>query len=196
MAAASEENRLAVNGMSCFARDAENSNSALLVNINTSDFGSSHPLAGMYLQRELESRAFAAGGSDYSAPVILSGDFLKHEESTGFGKVKPSYRPGTKFASPDQYLPEFMCSALREGIKEMGKKIEGFDSPEAVLTGIESRSSSPVRIDRNSEYQSVSLSGLFPCGEGAGFAGGIVSAAVDGMKCAEEVIKRLRSVKE
>lgn len=189
VAASSEEGRLAVNGMSCFARNAENSNSALLVNVNTEDYGSPHPLAGMYFQRELEEKAYAAGGYDYSAPVISVGDFLNSTLTDKPGRVKPSYRPSVKFARPESYLPDFICESLKLGIPEMGKKIKGFDSPEALLTGIESRSSSPVRIDRDKELQSVSLKGLFPCGEGAGYAGGIVSAAVDGMKCAEAVIK-------
>jgi len=188
VAAASEEGRLAVNGMSCFARDAENSNSALLVGIGPADYGSDHPLAGMYLQRELEEKAFIAGGSDYSAPVTTVGGLLGGYLPDSFGKVKPSYRPAVRFARPEEYLPDYVCSALREGIKEMGKKIQGFDMPDAVLTGIESRSSSPVRIDRDSSLQSLSLRGLYPCGEGAGYAGGIVSAAVDGIKCAEAVL--------
>lgn len=191
ISAVSEENRLAVNGMSCFARDAENSNSALLVGINTDDYKSSHALAGMYFQRELEEKAFRAGGSDYSAPVTLVGDFMNGKVSESFGKIKPSYRPAVKFADPESYLPDFVCETLKLGIKEMGRKISGFDEPEAILTGIESRSSSPVRIDRNEDLQSVSVAGLFPCGEGAGYAGGIMSAAVDGMKCAEAVIKNL-----
>lgn len=193
--ASSEDGRLAVNGMSCFARDAENSNSALLVNINTSDYGSSHALAGMYFQRELEEKAFIAGGSDYSAPVSLVGDFLNHRISSKTGKIKPSYQPNVKFASPDDYLPDFVCESLRMGIREMGRKISGFDSSDAVLTGIESRSSSPVRINRKESLESVSVSGLFPCGEGAGYAGGIISAAVDGMKCAEAVINKIVSEK-
>ncbi len=191
ISAVSEENLLAVNGMSCFARDAENSNSALLVGINTDDYKSSHALAGMYFQRELEEKAFIAGGSDYSAPVTLSGDFLNGKVAENFGNIKPSYRPSVKFADPESYLPDFVCETLRLGIKEMGRKINGFDDPDAVLTGIESRSSSPVRIDRNENLQSVSIDGLFPCGEGAGYAGGIMSAAVDGMKCAEAVIKNI-----
>ena len=177
--------------MSCFARDAENSNSALLVGINTDDYKSSHALAGMYFQRELEEKAFIAGGGDYSAPVTLVGDFMEGKVSDSFGKVKPSYRPNVRFAKPESYLPDFVCETLKLGIREMGRKIKGFDEPDAVLTGIESRSSSPVRIDRNEELQSVSVAGLFPCGEGAGYAGGIMSAAVDGMKCAEAVIKKL-----
>jgi len=188
MAASSEEKRIAVNGMSCFARDAENSNSALLVNIDTSDYNSEHPLAGMYFQREIEEKAFIAGGSDYSAPAITVGAFMDRTSCEDFGKVKPSYRPAVRIASPEDYLPDFVCDTLRQGLKEMGKKIAGFDSPDAVLTGVESRSSSPVRINRNEHLNSVSVRGLYPCGEGAGYAGGIITAAVDGMKCAEEVI--------
>ena len=191
VAASSEAGRLAVNGMSCFARDAENSNSALLVNINTSDYGSDHPLAGMWFQRKLEEKAFIAGGGDYSAPAVTVGDLLSGSAASGKGSVEPSYRPGVRYVSPEEYLPDFAVQTLRLGIPEMGKKIKGFDSPDALLTGIESRSSSPVRIDRDSDMQSVSLRGLFPCGEGAGYAGGIVSAAVDGMKCAEAVCLRL-----
>ena len=191
VAASSEEGRLAVNGMSYFSRDAENSNSALLVNINTEDYGSDHPLAGMYFQRELEEKAFIAGGSDYRAPAAVLGDFMAGRVSEKFGRVKPSYRPDVRFAAPEEYLPDFVCESLKLGIKEMGRKIKGFDDDETLLTGIESRSSSPVRINRGDDLQSVSLEGLFPCGEGAGYAGGIVSAAVDGMKCAEAVCQRL-----
>ena len=191
VAASSEKGRLAVNGMSCFARDNVNSNSALLVNVTTEDFGSQHPLAGMYFQREIEEKAFIAGGSDYSAPAILVGDFLTNCLSAEFGKVKPSYRPNVKFAMPQEYLPDFVCSSLKSGIVEMGRKIKGFDDKDALMTGVESRSSSPVRINRNEGLQSLSVGGLFPCGEGAGYAGGIISAAVDGMKCAEEVLRRL-----
>lgn len=191
VAASSEEGRLAVNGMSCFARDDVNSNSALLVNVTPGDFGSEHPLAGMYFQREIEEKAYIAGGSDYSAPVILVGDFLENRLSQKFGRVKPSYRPKVKFAMPQEYLPDFVCRSLKAGIVEMGRKIKGFDDKDAVLTGVESRSSSPVRINRGEGLESLSVGGLFPCGEGAGYAGGIVSAAVDGMKCAECVLRRI-----
>ncbi len=191
VAASSEEGRLAVNGMSCFARDDVNSNSALLVNVTPEDFGSNHPLAGMYFQRNIEEKAYIAGGSDYSAPVILVGDFLENRQSTEFGRVKPSYRPKVKFAMPQEYLPDFVCRSIKAGIVEMGRKIKGFDDNDAVLTGVESRSSSPVRINRGESLESLSVGGLFPCGEGAGYAGGIVSAAVDGMKCAECVLRRI-----
>lgn len=188
VAASSEEKRLAVNGMSCFARDAENSNSALLVNVDTADYGSDHPLAGMYFQRELEEKAYISGGSDYRAPVITVGEFLGKASGDS---VVPSYRPGVKKSHPSEYLPDFVCESLKMGIPEMGRKIKGFDDNGAMLTGIESRSSSPVRINRGEDMQSLSVKGLYPCGEGAGYAGGIVSAAADGMKCAEAVISRL-----
>lgn len=192
VAASSEKNRLAVNGMSRFARNAENSNSALLVGVSAEDYGSDHPLAGMHFQRRLEEKAFLAGGGAYSAPVTSVGDFLSNRTAAQLGKVRPSYMPSVKLASPDEYLPDFVCETLRLGIREMGRKIKGFDAPDAVLTGIESRSSSPVRINRGADLQSLSMKGLFPCGEGAGYAGGIVSAAVDGMKCAEAVIEQLK----
>lgn len=192
VAASSENGRLAVNGMSCFARDSVNSNSALLVNVDTSDYGSDHPLAGMYFQRELEEKAFAAGGCDYSAPIMTAGELLGTADSSYWGRVKPSYTPSVKYARVDEYLPDFVCESLRLGIPEMGKRIKGFDSADAVLTGIESRSSSPVRINRGDSLCSPSLKGLYPCGEGAGYAGGIVSAAADGMKCAERVLDILR----
>ena len=191
VAASSEEGRLAVNGMSCFARDAVNSNSALLVNVGSEDYGSDHPLAGMHFQRRLEERAYTAGGGSYSAPVCTVGELMDKELGEDFGRVDPSYTPAVKKALPDEYLPEFVCESLRLGIAEMGRKIRGFDDREAVLTGIESRSSSPVRINRGDDLQSLTVKGLYPCGEGAGYAGGIVSAAVDGMKCAEAIISKM-----
>ncbi len=191
VAAASEHGHLAVNGMSCFARDGRNANSALLVGLSTDDFPDAHPLAGMHLQRELERAAFLAGGTNYAAPVIRVGDFLAQRESTAFGKVTPTYTPGTAFASPDRYLPPFMCETLRLGIAEMDKRLHGFADANAVLTGVESRSSSPVRMLRGEDCCSIAVSGLYPCGEGAGYAGGITSAAVDGMRCAEALMKRM-----
>lgn len=191
IAAASEQGRLAVNGMSCFARDGRNANSALLVGISPADLGSDHPLAGMAFQREIEAAAFAAGGGNYHAPVICVGDFLAGKISTAFGSVLPTYTPGTKFALPDSYLPGFVCETLRLGIPEMDKRLKGFAAADAVLTGVESRSSSPVRMVRDSSYCSVGLHGLYPCGEGAGYAGGITSASVDGIHCAEAIIHDL-----
>ena len=191
IAAASEPGRLAVNGMSQFARDGRNANSALLVGITPEDFGSDHPLAGMFLQRKIEAAAFQAGGKQYYAPVICVGDFLKRRESKKFGRILPTYTPGTIFASPDQYLPAFMCETLRAGLKEMDHRLHGFASEDAILTGVESRSSSPVRIIRNENFCSTGIYGIYPCGEGAGYAGGITSAAVDGIRCAEALIKNL-----
>ncbi|MDO4864163.1 MAG: FAD-dependent monooxygenase [Ruminococcus sp.] len=195
VAASSEEGRLAVNGMSCFARDAVNSNSALLVNVGSEDYGSDHPLAGMHFQRRLEERAYNAGGGGYSAPVCTVGELTDKQLCDGFGRVAPSYTPAVKKALPDEYLPSFICESLRRGIAEMGRKIDGFDDRDAILTGIESRSSSPVRINRGDDLQSLSVGGLYPCGEGAGYAGGIVSAAVDGIKCAEAVIEKMNGGK-
>lgn len=192
VAAASENKRLVVNGMSVHKRNGINSNSALLIGIYPEKFGSNDPLYGMYLQEKLENQAFIAGGGNYNAPVNLVGDFLEHRVSKSFGKIKPTYIPGTKFALPDEYLPDFMTDTLRYGIPELAKKLQLFNDPEAILTGIESRSSSPVRILRNEYFQSVSISGLYPCGEGAGYAGGITSAAVDGLKCAEAIIAALK----
>ena len=188
VAAASEPGRLCVNGMSLFARDGRNANSALLVGVTPQDFGGEHPLAGMYLQRQIEEKAFLAGGGDFKAPVIRVGDFLQKRESNGFGKVKPTYTPGTAFASPERYLPAFMTDTLRIGIQEMDKRLHGFADPDALLTGVEARSSSPVRMLRGDDLCSVGCQGLYPCGEGAGYAGGITSAAVDGIRCAEAII--------
>ena len=191
VASASETGRIAVNGMSCFKRDARNANSALLVGINPEDFGSTHPLAGMFLQREIEEKAFRSAGSDYSAPVICVKDFLHRRESRRFGRILPSYTPSVAFSSPDNYLPAYMCETLRAGIFEMNKRLKGFACDDAVLTGVESRSSSPVRILRDENFYSTGIKGFYPCGEGAGYAGGITSSAVDGIKCAEALIKNL-----
>ncbi|MBQ8514345.1 MAG: hypothetical protein IJ496_03005 [Ruminococcus sp.] len=192
VASASEAERLVVNGMSNHARDGRNANSAILVGITSEILGNPDPLAGLYFQERLEHRAFLAGGGNYKAPVCLVGDFLRKKTSTDFGKVLPTYRPGTIFVSPEAYLPEFMTETLRLGIPAMAQKIPLFHDPEAVLTGLESRSSSPVRIVRGENYQSVDVPGLYPCGEGAGYAGGITSAAVDGLRCAEAAIAGLQ----
>lgn len=183
VAAASESGRLVTNGMSEFARDKTNANSALLVGINTVDFGSEDILAGVALQRRLEEQAFITGGGGYKAPVQRVCDFLKKQSSTSAGSVIPSYTPGYTFTSLDKCLPGFMTDSLRAGILMMDTKLRGFSNGDAILTAVESRSSSPVRILRGSDMQSVSLKGLYPCGEGAGYAGGIMSAAVDGIKC-------------
>lgn len=187
--AASEENMVCTNGMSEFARNAINSNAALLVGVNPEDFGSEHPLAGIEFQRKIERSAFESGGGEYKAPVQRVEDFLNNRKSTAFGEVMPSYGRKTTFAKMDDFLPDYVTDAMREAIVKMDRQLKGFASPDAILTGAEARSSSPVRILRNADtLQSVSIKGLYPCGEGAGYAGGIVSAAVDGIKCAEKVL--------
>lgn len=191
VAASSEKNAVVTNGMSYFARDEKNSNSALLVGINPEDFDGENPLAGMEFQRKCENLAFLAGGENYSAPVTLVGDFVQDKFSVNFGKVLPSYLPETTFAKPEMYLPSFITTTLRMGIIELGKKISFLRQEDAVLTGVESRSSSPVRIDRDETLQAVGIKGFFPCGEGAGYAGGIISAAVDGIKCAESCLENI-----
>ena len=189
VAAASEEGRLAVNGMSEHARDGRNANSALLVQIFPEDFGSDHPLAGMLFQRELEEKAFLAGGGSYTAPVQTVGSFL------GKGKVEAAevtatYRPAVRESSLDEIFPAFMTEALREALPAMGRKLKGFDRADAVLTAVESRSSSPIRILRDKTGMSLCKQGIYPAGEGAGYAGGIVSAAVDGIFVAEKIAEK------
>ncbi len=190
VAAASEEGHIVTNGMSLFARDDDNSNSALLVSVEPSDFGSSHPLAGIEFQRRIERAAYIAAG-DYRATSQLVGDFLKNRATDKLGCVKPSYSPDVRLGKMEDCLPNFVTDSMREGIKEFAKKLSGFDMSDAVLTAPETRSSSPVRIIRNEKLQS-NISGLYPCGEGAGYAGGIVSAAVDGIKCAEALLENYR----
>ncbi len=187
--AASEKDSVVTNGMSYFSRSAENANSALLVNTEPSDFGSDYVLAGMELQRKIEKAAFIAGGKNYFAPISLVGDFIKGAKSQNLGNVTPTYMPGVSFAQPEEYLPEFIVDTIRKGIPLIGQKADFFNIEDAVLTGAETRSSSPVRINRNDTLMSLSVKGLYPCGEGAGYAGGIVSAAVDGIKCSEAVIE-------
>ena len=188
VAAQSEPESIVTNGMSEFARDKVNSNSALLVTVNPEDIHGEHALKGMYLQRELERRAYIEGGGGYIAPVVRAEDFLARRRSSGFGEVLPSYKPGTSFGDIDRVLPGFVTDSLREALPMIGRRLSGFDHPDSVLTAVESRSSSPIRIVRGEDMQSVSLRGLYPCGEGAGYAGGIVSAAVDGIKVAERII--------
>ncbi|MDD5923719.1 MAG: NAD(P)/FAD-dependent oxidoreductase [Clostridia bacterium] len=188
--AASEKNTVVTNGMSEFARDNDNANSALLVGVNPEDFGYDSPLAGMYFQRKIEQDAFILGGRNYHAPATLIGDFMKNRASSSLGKVKPSYLPGVKLTNIADCLPDFVADSMREAIQILQNRLKGFDCPDAVLTAPETRSSSPVRILRDESMQSLKIKGLYPCGEGAGYAGGITSAAVDGIKCAEAVINR------
>ena len=188
MASASEPGGVAVNGMSTYARDAVNSNSALLVGIAPQDLPGSHPLAGITLQRQMEQAAFAAGGGGYKAPVQLVADFLQGVASGAPGKVEPSYRPGYRCTDLTQILPPYVTASLRAALPIFGRQLRGFDSPDAVLTGVETRSSSPVRFLRGPDGQS-NIKGVYPCGEGAGYAGGILSAAVDGVRCAEWLLQ-------
>jgi hypothetical protein len=188
VASSSEENHLVINGMSYSKRDGVNANSALLVGIEPQDLKSDNPLEGLNFQKNIEKSAFIAGGGDYSAPVVKVGDFLKKQNSTGFSKVIPTYPIGTNFALPDSYFPEFITESLRGGICEIGKKFPVFNDSEAVITGAETRSTSPVRINRLENGETPTASGIYPCGEGAGYAGGIMSAAVDGIKCAEKML--------
>lgn len=185
--AASEEGGIVVNGMSEYGRDAENSNSALLVGIEPENFGSDHPLAGMDMQREIEHAAFLAGGSDYTAPAQLVGDFLADRPSTRLGAVHPSCPTGVVMGDLRKILPKKVTDTYADALLKMDRMLRGFAMPEAVFTAPETRSSSPVRILRDEIYQS-NIRGLYPCGEGAGYAGGIVSAGVDGVRCAYAVL--------
>lgn len=186
--ATSEENCIVTNGMSEYKRDGRNSNTALLVTLNKEDFGSCHPLAGIDFQRSLEKMAYKSGGGNYKAPVQRLEDFLKKRNSKAFGDVTPTYLLGTNFASVDSYLPDYVTESLREAIKEMGEWMPGFSYPDALLTGAEIRSTSPVRIKRGENLEAIGIMGLYPCGEGAGYAGGIISAALDGVICAEKIL--------
>jgi len=185
-----EEKRVVTNGMSEYSQDGENSNSALLVNVNKEDFESDHPLAGIEFQRKWESKAYLAGGENYSAPVQLVGDFLNDKESTKTGNVEPSYKPGITPTSLNKCLPDFVIKSLKSSFPLLDRKIDGFACHDAVLTGIETRSSAPVRLIRDKETLESNISGVLPAGEGAGYAGGIVSSAVDGMRIAESILNK------
>ena len=194
VAAASEENRLVSNGMSYHARDKANSNSALVVTVGPEDFEGTSVLRGMEFQRHYESLAYKVGGGGYKAPVQLLGDFVNDRKSTKLGAVIPSYEPGFEFADMRECLPSYVVDGIKEGVNNFDRKIKGYGREDAVLTGIETRTSAPVKITRNERLESISLSGLYPCGEGAGFAGGIVSAAVDGIKVAERIIEKYSAI--
>lgn len=187
VAAASEKEGVIVNGMSSLARDGENANSALLVGIEPKDFPSDHPLAGIYYQREIENKAFKLAGSNYKAPAQLVGDFLKGIESKQLGNVNPTCPTGVTLTNIDCCLPSKVSATMKSAIVEMDKKLNGFNLYDAVLTAPETRSSSSVRILRDDLFQ-CNIRGVYPCGEGAGYAGGIISAAVDGVKCAHAVL--------
>ena len=187
VAATSEVGRVVTNGMSQYSRNERNANAGIVVGITPEDFPSKHPLAGIELQRTLESAAYVLGGSTYEAPGQLVGDFVKGKASTALGSVEPSYKPGVKLVDLASALPSYAIEAIREAIPAFGKKIKGFDLPDAVLTGVETRTSSPIKMTRGDDFQSLNVRGLFPAGEGASYAGGILSAGVDGIKVAEAV---------
>lgn len=191
IASASYEGQVVTNGMSEHARDKDNANSGFLVNVVPDDFGSDHPLAGMYFQEKYEKLAYEIGGRNYNAPLQLVGDFLNDRVSTKIGSVKPSYEPGYTFADLRRCLPEFVTDTMKEALIGFDRKIKGFAMDDAVLTGVETRSSAPIRIVRDENtLESTNTKNLYPCGEGAGYAGGIVTAAVDGIKCAEKIISK------
>nr|WP_199045429.1 NAD(P)/FAD-dependent oxidoreductase [Dyella sp. ASV24] len=197
VAAASEPERVVTNGMSQYSRNERNANAAIVVGIEPKDFAafddSGSPLAGIALQRALESRAYELGGRDYSAPGQLVGDFIKGKASTAFGNVQPSYKPGVHLTDLAPALPDYAIEAIREALPAFDRQIKGFAMHDAVLTGVETRTSSPVRIRRGEDYQSLNTRGLYPAGEGAGYAGGILSAAVDGIRVAEAVAKDINT---
>jgi uncharacterized protein len=186
VAAASEPGRVVTNGMSQYSRNERNANAGIVVGITPADYPG-HPLAGIAFQRLWEERAFAAGGADYAAPAQLVGDFLAMKASTALGDVIPSYKPGVHMGDLAACLPAFAVAAIREAIASFDRQIKGFAMADAVMTGVETRTSSPIRIGRDDSLQSINTRGLYPAGEGAGFAGGILSAAVDGIRIAEAV---------
>ena len=188
MASSSDKNEVVTNGMSNFARDGENANSAVLVNITPEDFKGESPLEGIYFQKELEKKAFILGGSNFYAPIQKFGDFLENRKTEKLGKVKPTYKPGVTFANLQEILPQYITETLKEGILDFDKKIKGFADEDSILTGVETRTSSPVRIVRDETLQS-NIKGIYPCGEGAGYAGGITTAAMDGIKCAIKILE-------
>jgi uncharacterized FAD-dependent dehydrogenase len=192
VAASSETGRVVTNGMSHYSRNERNANAGIVVDISPADFGSDHPLAGMALQRRLEEQAFILGGRNYHAPVQLVGDFLNNRASTQLGSVIPSYTPGVTLTDLTALLPDYAISAIQEALPAFDRTIKGFAMPDAVLTGVETRTSAPIRISRDPDsFQSINTQGLYPAGEGAGYAGGIISAAVDGMRVAEALAHNL-----
>ncbi len=191
VAAASEPGRLVTNGMSQYSRNERNANSALVVSITPEDYPGEGPLAGIALQRQLEELAFRLGGENYEAPAQLVGDFLAGKASTQLGEVEPSYKPGVKMTDLASILPPYAVEAMREARPAFDRQIRGYARYDAVLTGLETRTSSPLRITRGDDLQSLNVRGLYPAGEGAGYAGGILSAGVDGIKIAEAVAKSM-----
>ena len=193
VAAASEDERLVVNGMSYYARAEANANSAIVVTVNPSDFEGSSPLSGMEFQRHYEGLCYKLGGGQYKAPVQKINDFLQDKVTTSLGDVEPSYKPGYEFKDMRETLPPYVSDMLKEGFMDFDRKIRGFATGDGIMTGIETRTSAPVKIARNENLESISLKGLYPSGEGAGFAGGIISAAVDGVKVAEKIMMEFKT---
>jgi uncharacterized FAD-dependent dehydrogenase len=193
IAAASECGGLVTNGMSQYARDGQNANSAIVVEVFPADF-TDHPLGGVEFQRFWEKKAFQIGGEEYSAPVQLVGDFIRNEFSSSFGEVTPTYKPGTKFADLRMLCPDYVIKAILEALPVFDQKIAGFMKSDAVFTAVETRTSAPLRILRGKDYQSLSIEGLYPVGEGSGYAGGIMSSAVDGIKTAELIIEKMNEI--
>lgn len=195
IAAASENGCEVTNGMSGSLRDGPNANSAIVCQVDERDFGGTNPLSGVEFQRRLEKAAYRCGGGDYAAPVQRSADFIKGTITSSPGGVRPSYTRGYNFADLNGIMPEEICAVIKEGLEYFDGKIRGFAS-EGIMTGVETRTSSPLRIDRNERCESVSISGLYPAGEGAGYAGGIVSAAVDGIRVAEEIMSQYAPIEK
>ncbi len=196
IASASNEFEVVTNGMSEHARDKVNANSAFLVNVLPSDFESDDPLAGITFQEKYEKLAYKLGGENYNAPIQLVGDFLNDKESNSIGNIEPSYKPGYNLTDLRECLPQFVTDTMKEALVKLDNKLNGFAIHDAVLTGVETRSSAPVRIVRDEDsLESINTKNLYPCGEGAGYAGGIVTAAVDGIKCAEKVIQKYSNLK-
>lgn len=190
--AASEKGGVVVNGMSNYSRSGKNSNSALMVQLKSSDFGEDL-FAGMRFQRQIEQKSFEAGGRTYAAPIQLYKDFAKDRISDKFGEIIPTYAAGTAFAPLCEVLPQIVTEALKAAIPDMDRRLKGFACPDAILTGVETRFSSPVKIERGGNLQSLSLAGLYPCGEGGGYSGGITSSAADGIKVAEKLFEVLKN---
>jgi len=194
VAAASEQGMLVTNGMSEYKRDKDNANSALVVSVTPDDFGSSHPLSGVEYQRTWESKAYELGGRNFHAPVQLVGDFLQGKASQRLGGVRPSYEPGIKLCDLHLCLPDYVTQTMKEALRDFDRKIKGFASRDVILTGVETRTSAPIRIVRKENMESETVKNFYPIGEGAGYAGGIMSAAVDGMKAAERIIETFKPV--
>jgi uncharacterized FAD-dependent dehydrogenase len=193
VAATSEENRVVTNGMSQYSRNERNANAGIVVGIDPRDYPG-EPLAGIEFQRRWESRAFELGGGNYEAPGQLVGDFLAGRASTSLGEIDPSYKPGVHLTDLATSIPDYAVTAIREALPAFDKQIRGFAMHDAVLTGVETRTSSPVKITRGPDFQSVNVKGLYPAGEGASYAGGILSAGVDGIKVAEAVGRSLLGI--